>query len=270
MFLSVQKIYGKGIKYGNYKGVVTYEESVGTTAGTATYYRWKYTDERFERKNLSYKFVVKHSYRVGDKVKQKQLVLGTYFWYDFIYSRLQIDINRFSDQLADLFDICTEDFERLEHDINIQIDKIESSVAQEYHKSEEFRVYQSYFRRVQKWESKKLLFEMDFGTGYFEQIYDFDLRIQNKALYEAVEIMRTEAKKKKQEDNERTKNEYEQYKQQYQNLLGNFQSPKYSDDEKGFLKKFYKKLAMEFHPDIAKDDGKAMQFLNKLKEEWQV
>jgi len=44
----------------------------------------------------------------------------------------------------------------------------------------------------------------------------------------------------------------------------------YTDKEKEYLKKIYKASAMKLHPDIVKDDGEAMKFLNQLKEKWDI
>jgi len=50
----------------------------------------------------------------------------------------------------------------------------------------------------------------------------------------------------------------------------NKNSSNYNDNEKESLKKFYKVLAMKFHPDIIKDDGEMMKLINHLKEEWGI
>lgn len=44
----------------------------------------------------------------------------------------------------------------------------------------------------------------------------------------------------------------------------------YTEEEKEYLKKFYKVLAMKFHPDVCKDDGYAMKLINQLKNEWNL
>ena len=70
MYVTIQKIYGKSKIYGYSKDVVTIKYSSGTTIR----YKWKYSDEKFERENYSYKIVVKESYREDGKVKQKQVL----------------------------------------------------------------------------------------------------------------------------------------------------------------------------------------------------
>ena len=55
------------------------------------------------------------------------------------------------------------------------------------------------------------------------------------------------------------------YKYSSDNLKGH-----YTEEEKEYLKKFYKVLAMKFHPDVCKDEGYAMQLINRLKNEWKL
>lgn len=80
MYVAVQKIYGKSKVYGYAKDVVTTILNIDTTVR----YGWRYSEEKFERENYSYKIVVKESYRENGKVKQKQAVMGTYHWFDFL------------------------------------------------------------------------------------------------------------------------------------------------------------------------------------------
>lgn len=79
-----------------------------------------------------------------------------------------------------------------------------------------------------------------------------------------------EAKKKAEE--KRQEQEWENTSKwvndEYARRFGN--STSYSDEEKIYLKQFYRTLAKNYHPDIAHDNGKAMQFLNQLKEQWGV
>ena len=46
-------------------------------------------------------------------------------------------------------------------------------------------------------------------------------------------------------------------------------SSTYSENDKASLKRFYKALAMKFHPDIGGTEEE-MKLLNKLKDEWGV
>jgi hypothetical protein len=273
MFLSVQKIKGKTKKYGYSKGVVTYEEVIGTTK----YYRWKYTDEKFERKNVSYKFVVKESYRENGKVKQKQVCLGTYFWYDFVYERMQIYLDWYFERLEQTFNMTDDAYTKLYDKIDKQIDIIESAEGKEWQRSEENRAYNKYSPDVEIYKAQKKWFDDEYGQGYFEQIYDFKLNCKNKPLLDSCDKMRKEKARQAEEKREKEQQEYEQRKKQWENeysqyFSGSTSIEKYSDTEKQDLKKFYKVLAQKFHPDLNPnvDTTKQMQLLNKLKDSWGV
>lgn len=52
---------------------------------------------------------------------------------------------------------------------------------------------------------------------------------------------------------------------------GNSQfSCNYTEEDKVILKKIYKKMAFEFHPDRNKEDGSVMIMINSLKDSWGI
>jgi imidazoleglycerol phosphate synthase glutamine amidotransferase subunit HisH len=44
----------------------------------------------------------------------------------------------------------------------------------------------------------------------------------------------------------------------------------YSEEDKIKLKKMYKVLALQFHPDRSGDEGEMMKLVNRLKEDWGI
>ena len=44
----------------------------------------------------------------------------------------------------------------------------------------------------------------------------------------------------------------------------------YSEEEKKLLKRFYKTLAMKYHPDSDNGSQEEMKFINKLKNQWGI
>ena len=271
MYLSVQKIKGKLKRYGHPIGVVTYQENIGTT----TYYRWKYTDEKFERPNVSYKFVVKKSYRENGKVKQLQLCLGTIFWYEFICERQDLWTDYNVQRIKDKFKPTQKQLKALHKEIDKAVDKIEPEASKCWYRSEECKIHKKYSENVDLWQRRKNLFRLIYGDeniDKFEQIYDFNNTIQNKSLLDQLEKEKVEKEAKKKAEEERQEQEWENTSRwvndEYARRFGNPAS--YSDEEKTYLKQFYRTLAKNYHPDIAHDNGKAMQFLNKLKEQWKV
>ncbi len=269
MYLSVQKIQGKSKQYGEPKGVVTYTENIGTT----TYYRWKYKED-FERPNISFKFVVKKSYREQGKVKQLQLCLGTIFWYYFICERQDLWTDYNVQRIKDKFKPTKKQLKALQREIDKTIDKIESEASKYYYSSAEHRVYEKYHLDVDIWQNHKNLFRLNYGDeniDKFEQIYDFNLAIHNQKLLDELDNKKTEKEAKEKADAEAQDRYWREaakrVEEEQQRRAG---IVNYSNEEKTYLKQFYRTLAKNFHPDIAHDNGKAMQFLNQLKEQWGV
>jgi len=271
MYLSVQKIQGRSKQYGYPKGVVTYTKKIGTT----TYYSWKYTDEKFERPNISFKFVIKKSYRENGKVKQLQLCLGTIFWYEFICERQDLWTDYNVQRIKDKFKPTQKQLKALHKEINKAIDKIEPEASKCWYSSSEYRKQKQYSYNVDLWQHRKEFFRLEYGDeniDKFEQIYDLFNTIHNQSLLDELKKKKAEKETKKKAEEERQEQEWENTSKwvndEYARRFGN--STSYSDEEKTYLKQFYRTLAKNYHPDIAHDNGKAMQFLNQLKEQWGV
>ena len=273
MYVTIQKIYGKSKIYGYSKDVVTIKYSSGTTIR----YKWKYSDEKFERENYSYKIVVKESYREDGKVKQKQVVMGTFHWFDFIehyvypddwfYEKLKENFpDKTQEQLKDVCDIIEE-----------KVSDIETVESKLWTGSKEYKIHNKHLEMIRKYESKKVVFDELYGKDIFEQVYDIHLKVMNQELYEQLPQIRAEKKKADEEKREYERKCHEEQQKKWDDFYKQYTSGSYSigsssnytDKEKEYLKKFYKVLAMKFHPDVI-EDNEPMQFLNKLKESWGI
>ena len=62
----------------------------------------------------------------------------------------------------------------------------------------------------------------------------------------------------------------QEYKQQYSNLFGNSTGMVVKEEDKDVYKRIYRIASLKLHPDVAKDNGRAMRILNKLKEQWGI
>lgn len=83
------------------------------------------------------------------------------------------------------------------------------------------------------------------------------------------ELLDLERKKQQEEAERRYREEYKY--QQYFNSFGSDNTTKnYTEEEKEYLKIIYRSAAIKLHPDVTRDDGEGMKFLNKLKEEWGI
>lgn len=97
---------------------------------------------------------------------------------------------------------------------------------------------------------------------YSDLVFDKFLDIKDK-LQEIEED-------RKKEEYQKSWKQQEQYRQYYSS--GNTTSSQniYTDKQKEYLKKIYRAAAVKLHPDIIKDDGGGMRFLNDLKEKWGI
>lgn len=273
MYVTIQKIYGKSKVYGYSKDVVTIKYNLDTT----TRYKWEYSEEKFERENYSYKIVVKESYRENGKVKQKQVVMGTFHWFDFLDHYVYPD-DWFYKKLEEIFpDKTQEQLNAVCDIIEEKVGEIETVESKLWTTSKEYKIHNKHLEMIRKYESKKVVFDELYGEDIFEQVYDIHLKVMNQELYEQLPQIRAEKKKVDEEkwEYERKCHEEQQkkwddfYKQYTSGSYSIGSSSNYTDKEKEYLKKFYKVLAMKFHPDVI-EDNEPMQFLNKLKESWGI
>lgn len=273
MYVSIQKIYGKSKIYGYAKDVVTTTINTGTTI----LYGWQYSPEKFERENYSYKITVKESYRENGKVKQKQVVMGTFCWYDFVDHYVYGD-EIFDEKLADVFADKPDEVENIYDEIDKKIEEIQSVESKKWMASKEYKVHNKHLEMIRKYESKKAAFEELYGKGIFEQIYDVHLKVMNQSLYEQLPKIRVEKEKAEEEKQEYERRSREEQQRQWEKYFkgfgdGSYQTGSYStytDKEKEYLNKFYKALAVKFHPDVLGGDNGPMQLVNKLKEQWGI
>ncbi len=274
MYVAVQKIYGKSKVYGYAKDVVTTILNIDTTVR----YGWRYSEEKFERENYSYKIVVKESYRENGKVKQKQAVMGTYHWFDFLDHYVYPD-DWFYDKLEEIFsDKTQEQINAVCDEIDRKVEVIEREESDKWHSSKEYKVHNKHLNLIRKYESKKVAFDELYGKDIFEQIYDIHLKVKNQELYEQLPKIRAEKKKADEAKREYERRSREEQQKQWEKYFKGFgdgsysigSSSNYTDKEKEYLKKFYRALAAKFHPDVLGGDNEPMLLVNKLKEQWGV
>lgn len=273
MYVSVQKIFGKSKIYGYSKDVVTTTINTGTTI----LYGWQYSSEKFERENYSYKIVVKESYRENGKVKQKQVVMGTFHWFDFIDHPIYCS-EYFDDKLIETFPDKPDEVEKIYDEIDEKIADIQAAESKKWTASKEYKVHNKHLDMIRKYELKKTAYNEIYGKSIFEQIYDVHLKVMNQSLYEELPRIRAEKKKAEEEKQEYERRSREEQHKQWEKYFkgfgdGSYQTGSYStytDKEKEYLNKFYKALAVKFHPDVLGGDNGPMQLVNKLKEQWGI
>lgn len=153
--------------------------------------------------------------------------------------------------------------------IYVKLEPLIDKIAQEYHNTEEYKIYQENLNIIEIYNKAKNEFDKIYGAGTYECCYDVFGELRNEE--ELIKI-KLEYKENKKQEEEYRKQYYENYynsKSSYQNISYS----NYNEEDKKFLKKFYKKLAFEFHPDRNDNNSestKAMKVINKLKDEWNV
>ena len=99
-----------------------------------------------------------------------------------------------------------------------------------------------------------------YGKYKFEDIWNDAGEIKNYNLWSDMERLAREERDKREQE----------YKQQYSNLFGNSAGMVVKEEDKDVYKRIYRIASLKLHPDVAKDNGRAMTILNKLKEQWGI
>lgn len=152
-------------------------------------------EEKFERENYSYKIVVKESYRENGKVKQKQVVMGTFHWFDFLDHYVYPD-DWFYKKLEEIFpDKTQEQLNAVCDIIEEKVGEIETVESKLWTTSKEYKIHNKHLEMIRKYESKKVVFDELYGKDIFEQVYDIHLKVMNQELYEQLPQIRAERKR---------------------------------------------------------------------------
>ena len=99
-----------------------------------------------------------------------------------------------------------------------------------------------------------------YGKYKFEDIWNDAGEIKNYNLWSDMERLAREERDKREQE----------YKQQYSDLFGNSTEMVVKEEDKDVYKRIYRIASLKLHPDVAKDNGRAMTILNKLKEQWGI
>lgn len=171
-----------------------------------------------------------------------------------------------------------EEIDAIYDEIDKKINIIEREESDKWHSSKEFKVHNKHLNLIQKYKSKKVVFDELYGEDIFEHIYDIHLKVKNQDLYEQLPKIRAEKKKADEAKREYERRSREEQQKQWEKYFKGFgdgsysigSSSNYTDKEKEYLKKCYRVLAAKFHPDVLGGDNEPMLLVNKLKEQWGV
>ncbi|MEG2415905.1 MAG: hypothetical protein RR942_13860 [Romboutsia sp.] len=277
MYCVIQEIK---LKKPDMKGNSKYIEPYTWNAGNDVYHAYRTSTERFERDIYkAYKISIHHSYREDGKVKKKQWVICTIGHYYMIEWGTWIgDCCRLEDKL-EAIGISEEELCDL---VYAKLDPLIERIKSEYEETEEYKISKKNDDIIKKHQTSEREFNNKYGDGY-DQCYDVFGNLKNESklnkIFEDYKVRKEYEEKSKQYQEEWFKGSYHKNSNSNYNNDGSSSYSKnnpsnYNDNEKKLLKKVYKKMAMEFHPDRNLDKQEEAQeimvIVNKLKEQWGV
>lgn len=264
MYCVIQEIERKTEDLGRPKELEVYSWN----KGDKKFYSYRYSSERFIRPiKKAYKISIHKSYREDGKVKKKQYSITTMGYYDIYEFPLEDFASRKIEDLARELGVTEEYIYKL---IYKKLDPLYEQIREEYEQTEEYKTSQKHSEIIRKYNETKREFDKKYGYDTYRQCYDIFGNLKNEERLNELKKQYREKQEYQRSYHEYSKSSYSNYnKRSYQvNSKSN-----YNDTDKKILKKMYKKLAMEFHPDRnnnSDESQRAMQIINNLKDEWEI
>ncbi|MGG4141845.1 hypothetical protein ABEW34_01845 [Paenibacillus algorifonticola] len=270
MFCVIQKVTNKKpVPYGAHKELIAESRRSNLWGTNRTKYSYRYGQERFERPNLdAYKISIHHSYREAGKVRKQQWVICTMSYYSLLTTWPGDCITRtaLESKLAEMKISAAELWDMIDEKLNPIIDQ----VRKEFEQTEEYRVSQEHERILKEYRESKRAFEELYGPDTYDFCYDVFGKLQKPKSLERIKEAQREREEDERRYQKRRSSNYD-YSDFFKN--GSYSaaaSSNYNDEEKAKLKKLFRHLSKNFHPDITKDDGEMMKLINKLKDGWGI
>ncbi|MEW9932920.1 hypothetical protein AB2T56_07375 [Clostridium butyricum] len=252
--------------YGEYKELEAYKNEWTFNGEDIGGYNYRYTGGRFERSiKKAYKISIHHSYRENGNVKKKQWCVCTMSYYDVIQFSLYDCASRKIERLSEELNIDQETIYNL---IYLKLDPLIKQIEEEYHQTEEYKVHSEHEKIIKKHIDNKSEFEKKYGEDTYDHYYDiFGVLREN----EKFQIFKKQYEATQEQQRSYYKNYQSNYNSNYDfSSCFNTKQSNYTGEQKEYLKKIYRAGAAKLHPDVTKDDGAGMKFLNKLKENWGI
>lgn len=226
-------------------------------------YSYRYTGDRFIRPiKKAYRISIHKSYRENGKIKKTQKVICTMKYYDIIDCSSYI--GDYCIGIEDKAKALGITLEELEDMVYKKLDPIIEKVRKEFEATEEYVIHNKHKKILNEYFKNKREFEEIYGNNTYDYCYDVFGNLKEKDKLEAI-------KKQYEANKESERRYYEEFQNNYKDNWSsyfNLNQSSYGEDDKKKLKKIYRTLSAKFHPDIYKDDGEMMKFINKLKEDW--
>lgn len=296
LYCVIQELERKTPSKGKPKSLVVHTHKINHRE----FYSYSYSEERFDRPmNKAYKITLHESFRENNKVKKRQYSLCTIGYYDLIeFGYYEFVVDKIKD-LSEKLNVPEKEIYGL---IYTKLNSLQEKVVLEYEASEEYRAYKQQLEIVKKYKEAKREFENKYGAETFDYCYDVYLNLRNKENLDMIKKLYENKKRSYQGENHSNykynynKSSYQEesnsnYRQNYKKRSyqeknhSNYKNSSnskschsenignYNDNDKKILKKIYKTLAKNFHPDKNNNSDesiRAMQIINELKNTWQI
>lgn len=267
MFAVIQEIQTKKEFLSNTYERIEVFRTVGD--GGPSFYSYRNTGERFKRPiKKAYKISIHHSYRKNGKVKKKQWVIGTHSYYDLIDYGFELSPWMHKEKMAEM-DITADELEEM---IWKKLEPIIEKIMAEYEQTREYKAEQEQRAILEQYREVSYEFEKLYGKGTYNRCYDIFGNLMNEEYLNKLIADKKASEEYERKSREHQERAYEDFSKKYSSG-GSYSNPSpsnYTDEEKKLLKRFYKVLALEFHPDTKRGSEAAMKLANKLKEEWDL
>lgn len=236
-------------------------------------YGYAYSDVKFERPiKTAYKISIHDkSYRDDKgKVRKRQFYLTTIKYYDLVdYSWYDCIMPSKVNDIAEEMGINPEILWKV---IEEKLDALQDKVNAEFAETEEYQTKKMQDSIIQAYQKKKVEFakEYEVQENEYDKCYDIFGKLRNPDYLEKI---KNEYKSRKASEDKKRSYQGDSYSN-YNKYSGSggintMRERGYSEQEKVYLKKFYRVLASKYHPDVT-GETETMQFINKLKEQWGV
>lgn len=232
-------------------------------------YCYRYTGGKFERPiRKAYKISLHKSYREDGKVKKKQYSICTMSYYDIADNSTWIqDYMRLSrwDSLLDRIGITEDDLCNI---VYKKLDPLIEQIQKEFKQTEEYKTREKHRKIINKYLEEKQKFKNEYASDSYDYYYDVFGVLREPEKFEAFKQQYEASKTYQSSYQESYYSNYNSYN--FNSSYSTIKQSNYTEEEKGYLKKIYRAAAAKLHPDVIKDDGKGMKFLNDLKEQWGI
>ena len=276
MYCVIQEIVIKKVPAGEPKEIEVYESNWSAGGWQNTTYRYKYSQERYERKvKKAYRISIHESFREGSRIRKKQTVICTIGYYDLV------DLSWIGDYVRGRWSDKVKAVGIPEEELDIMIyEKLQPLIDQvqaEYHQTEEHkakeehsRIFKEHRQRVEAFKNK-----YDAGENDYDQCFDVFGTLRNPDRLKEIE----ESYRQKQEYERKSQGNSRSY---YDNSYSNYNQTgskgfnpmgsQIGEDNKAIFKQFYRTLSKIYHPDSnpGRDTSEEMKALNQLKSDWGV